>query len=399
MIDGFYFFCSQMSVPPSKILEFTDSLVKFSLRNDIISKEVLGRFLENLKKSIETNSKVYFERPKVLSENPSGSDFNPLIYKKYLNSSLIEFNQLSFKIDFRELLVNNLSFGNPIGCLMLIEAALEADDRAFEAPDLSEAFLYLVIFGVVNQSINPVVFRGLKRVFRKVQEDPQGGLYMDPQEDAGVGPVFDGVIRAEFWASHLYELSLQIEECRDLFFKAMNHYVLKHESFPQASRLIRRLVNWVLKGGQKKSLEQLYMIQSVNLLKHLDAAVKSVKNNEDAPFSGLFQQDSIKYLSKSIWNSVLFFTENYLARVKKFNQEKQLIAFLVKNEGDIDSWTSKDLEKGIVYLLRSILKQMATLEGNEKIGGLREGLLKGSEKQTASVLKSLDELVKAQMAH
>jgi hypothetical protein len=386
-----------MSVPPAKILEFTDSLIKFAIHNKIISKEILGRFVTNLKTSIQTNTKLFLKRPKVLSEKSEASLFNPLIYKKFLNHSLIEFSMNSFKIDFRELLINNMSFGNPIGCLILVEASLNANDDSFAAEDLSEAFLYLITFGVVNESINPVVFRGLSRLFKKVSENAESGLYMNTESSIEGNPIFDGVLRAEFWASHLYELSLQIDECRDLFYQVMYHYVIRHESFTQTSRLIRRLVNWLIKDKVKKPLENLYMIQSVNFLHHVRMTLENVQEGKEAAMLPLFNVNSSKYLSKNIFNSILFFTENYLVKVKKNKTEKALVSFLTQKKADIAKWKGGDLEKGIIYLLRENLSNLAKLKNNEKVTPLNSTLIKGKEPRITVIMAALDALTQAQL--
>ena len=384
LIDGFYFFCSQLAVSPPKILEFVDSLLKFSLKNKIITNNIIQRFIKNLKKSIRTNTKIYLQRPKVMGDKSKMKSYNPLIYRKFLNKNLIDFNKAGFKIDFKELLVNNMSFGNPIGCLMLIEASLEADDNSFAPFDLNEIFVYLSVFGVVNDSINPVVYRGLSRVFKKISEDPNSGDYCNSKEKVGESVIFDGTLRAEFWASNLYDLSLQITEGKDLLFRSITHYVLKREGFSQSARLIRRLILWASKKEKQSPLEFLYMIQSVNLLHHLNQALIQLENDEEAPLLVTLQNKGSAHLAKEIFNSVIFFINNFMVKSEKFKTEKSLVSFLVNKNYDINQWKGEDVGNGIILLFRSILTKLAKL--SDKASDIQTLFIKGREQNISKLV-------------
>lgn len=318
---------------------------------------------------------------------------SPLTYKKFLGRNLINFSRGGFGVDFRELLVNNRSFGNPIGCLLLLEAALDSNKSSFSARDLGEVFPYLAMFGVVNESINPVVCRALSRVFEKVSEDVHSADYWEHSHTVGVNSIFDGVIRAEFWAASLFELSLQAEGGEDLFFSSLFHFVLRKEGFSQSSRLFRRLVHWALHSLPGKRVEFLYMMQSVDFLFKVHEAL----SEEESSLKSLseLQSEGVRHFLKSVFNSVVFFTNNFFVKIEKNKQEKQLVEFLTKRNFEVGKWKANQLEKGIVLLLREVLKLLS--RETEKTKPLSEVLLKGKEQMAAKLVSRLDEMTRAQM--
>jgi hypothetical protein len=377
-----------MSIPPAKILEFTESLITFSLHHKIISNKIISRFLNNLKSSIQNNTSVFFKRPQILSEN-SEETFNPILYKKFLNANVIDFSRNGFQIDFRELLVNNLSFGNPIGCLMLCEAALNQDQNAFSPEDLSELFVYLSIFGVVNDSINPVIKRGLTVLLQKITEDSSSGNYQDNLNDPQSNCLFDGTLKAEFWVASLYELHISTSDSRNLLFQALYHYVLKYADYSQSSRLLRRIINWMAREMKPKTLEFLYILQSVNFLYHFN---KGLDGEED--FFTALENKSTVYFAKQIFNSVLFFVRNYLVKVQKEKKEPIVVAFLAKGNFNVDQFKGEELENGILLLFREILKKLAKEGDHQKARGL---FVKGKEKAIGEVMQVVDLMVNSQL--
>lgn len=392
LIDGFYFFCSEMAVPSSQILEFTEFLIQFSLKHKIISKDVLARFLKNLKTTIQSNTKIHLQRPKVLSETPNPPTFNPSLYKKYLNRHLIGFSQNSFNIDFRELLVNNLSFGNPIGCIILCKSALDSDPDWFDSSDLSEVFLYLIIFGVVNDSINPVVFQGLSRLFAKIAEDASSGDYLEEKRMAGVQQIFDGVLRAEFWLSSLYELSVSVDACQSFFFRVFHHYVLKYETFVQSCRLLRRIIQWAADSRENAKVEHLYMAQSLTFLTHMRAALEQSQSSQ---LVTELEKPGGRFFAKRVFSSIVFFAKNYLVKIEKNKLEKEVIAFLAQKECRLEDLAEKQLEQAILFLFREVLKACA--KQTPETENLRRILLENAQESTTQVMQTLDKMVQSQL--
>lgn len=392
LIDGFYFFCSELSMAPAQILEFTQFLIEFALRHRVISKDILGRFLMNLKTTVQSNTKVHLQRPKVLSEGQKEAGFNPGLYRKYLSRHLIGFGQNSFNIDFREQLVNNLSFGNPIGCVILCKSAMDSNPDFFEPGDLREVFLYLVIFGIVNDSINPVIFRGLSRMFDKIAEDPLSGDYLEEKRTAGVRHIFDGTLRAEFWLSSLYELSVSVDGCQGFFFRVFHHYVLRHESFSQSCRLLRRVINWAAQSRENAKIEHLYMAQSLTFLVHMQAALEQPESSQ---LRAELESPGGRHFAKRVFSSIVFFAKNFLMKIEKNKLEKEVIAFLARKECPLAELTESQLEQAILYKFREVLRLCAkeTPESQK----LRETLVKGTEESSSQVMRTLDQMIRAQL--
>jgi hypothetical protein len=323
--------------------------------------------------------------------------FNPLLYKKFLYSNIIEFSRSGFQIDFRELLINNMSFGNPIGCLMLCEAVLKEDSNYFSSTDLSELYLYLILFGVINDSINPVVKRGLFVVFNKVKEDVTSGKYFE-DKGLGISCIFDGIIRSEFWLTSLYELHISVGDSEDLVYQTLYHYVLKYSSYSQSSRLLRRVIRWGYQCKNKKPLEFLYILQSVNFLDHLNRALDDENENESDILEVLKNQTGATF-GKQIFDSIIFFVRNFLLKILKDKKEKEVVEFLAKKEFDIGAFSGKDLESGILLLFRNILKNLSKKKDseNEDDKKISKLLISGKQKIIEEVMKIVNHMVTSQL--
>ena len=372
-----------MSFPSSKISELTTHLTSFCLKANLISDKTISRFISNLKSQIQVNLQIHLDSN--LSEECENR-FNPLMYKKFLTNNLIELSHQNFNIDFRELLVNNQSFGNPIGCLMLIEAAIDASPEMFESANLESSFPYLVLFSIVNDNINPLIFKALNKVFN---------LALQGNSKLTSCNLYNGTIRAEFWVTKLYELTFSVEEASHLFFKAVHHYVLRDLDLVSSVKFLRRVTQWVISVQGTKGVESLYKLQSLNLLIHLKRILEQEEEGETCEnLNKPFINKSFALISQQIMKSNIFFLEHFLKKIQSDKNECALVTFISSHQEDFMDWGVDELNFAIVALFRHNLKLFS--KENNKSGLIYRTLLQGEEVSVAKVIQTISTMITQQ---
>ena len=255
LLDGIYFFFRELGSDNETADRIVFEILKFSFEMNVFNEQNLIRFLSCLKMHVRNSTKDYF----CSDPNPT----RPLCFRRYTLASGLEFAFDSFGIDFRELLINKQSFGNPIGVMIMMLDYLEKG--RLECVGLyKQAFRVFSIFCVMNENINPLVFENLRRLYSHIKALPEG----EAKSDFGTLEKcnFEHLIGPECEIIKLYELIPSNKAGKSFFFAASWDLELKGLSLEYSMKVLNSCMGVVRKMGQLLQMESLYQLQAYNLI-------------------------------------------------------------------------------------------------------------------------------------
>ena len=408
LLDGIYFFFRELGSDNEMADRIVSEILKFSSEMKVFSEQNLITFLSCLKMHARNSTKDYF----CSDPNPT----QPLCFKRYTLASGLEFAFDSFGIDFRELLINKHSFGNPIGVMIMMLDWLK--QSRLECVGLyKQAFRVFSIFCAMNENINPLVFENLRRLYSHIKALPEGEIESDSESLEKCN--FEHLISPECEIIKLYELIPSSKDGKNFFFAASWDLELKGLSLGYSLKILSSCIGIVRKMGQLMQLESLYQLQAYNLIwksVKMISKIKAVRaeredthnkidtiqdqkiSKEESQMSSeiseivkeeeskLCWDESTKHFARSIFTGSLHFANKYLEKTS-VEQSAYLVSLLkdplsFEVSGNVlGGLIVASLRKMVLEMIRLKLSKFlfgcVDLERNgEKLNQMRESITK-----------------------
>jgi hypothetical protein len=224
----------------------------------------------------------------------------------------------NFNIDFQELLVNDSSYGNPLGYLYVFEQFLITNpDCVVDNKTLQSVFYSLSGFGVEIKDIHKKIFSALKTVFYKISDFEQVDKH-------------DLIVRNECWLLNLFEFcSSSPKERFPLLFDAIDKFIISKNDFLYNTMLWTDVENWasIYRYGERDIKSILAKVKDEAMKKKYEQSLKN-ENKEKAQKLVKLTEVIGLFSNMGIYNTLQM---NTFCLKSTFTENKAIYSILNKN--------------------------------------------------------------------